>query len=122
MTRTPQEVLAHHSQALGAADLDEIVADFADDAVMITPAGAKSGIQGVREAFAQLVADLPDASWSVKRQVNANGVVLLAWTADAAGSHADDGVDTFVIADGMIRAQTVSYTLQRKSLQALAAR
>jgi hypothetical protein len=29
MTRTPQEVLAHHSQALGGADLDEIVAGFA---------------------------------------------------------------------------------------------
>ena len=29
MTRTPQEVMAHHSQALGAADLNEIVADFA---------------------------------------------------------------------------------------------
>ncbi len=33
MTRTPQEVFAHHGQAFGAGDLDEIVADFADDAV-----------------------------------------------------------------------------------------
>jgi ketosteroid isomerase-like protein len=114
MSRTPQEVLAHHSQALGAADLDEIVADFADDAVVITPAGAKRGRKGVREAFTQLLADLPDATWSVKKQTNADGVVLLAWTADAAGSRADDGVDTFLVQDGMIRAQTVSYTLQRK--------
>ncbi len=114
MTRTPQEVLAHHGQALGAADLDEIAADFADDAVVITPAGAKRGKEGVREAFRQLIADLPGAAWSVKRQVNADDVVLLAWTADAAGSRADDGVDTFVFQDGMIRAQTVNYTLQRK--------
>ena len=115
MTRTPQEVLAHHSQALGAANLDEIVADFADDAVMITPAGVKHGRQGAREAFTQLFADLPDATWSVKKQVNADGVVLLVWTADAAGSRAEDGVDTLVLQDGMIRAQTVSYTLQRKA-------
>jgi ketosteroid isomerase-like protein len=114
MTRTPQEVLTHHSQALGAADLDEIVADFADDAVLITPAGTKRGKVGVREAFTQLFADLPDATWSVKKQINADGVVLLAWTADAAGSRAEDGVDTLVVEDGMIRAQTVSYTLQRK--------
>lgn len=114
MTRTPQEVLAHHSQALGAANLDEIVADFADDAVVITPAGTKRGKQGAREAFTQLLADLPDATWSVKKQVNADGVVLLVWTADADGSRAEDGVDTLVLQDGMIRAQTVSYTLQRK--------
>ena len=30
MTRTPEEVFAHHAQALGAGDLDEIVADYAD--------------------------------------------------------------------------------------------
>jgi ketosteroid isomerase-like protein len=114
MTRTPQEVLAHHSRALVAADLDEIVADFADDAVVITPAGAKRGRAGVREAFTQLLADLPDAAWSVKKQTSADGVVMLEWTADAAGSRANDGVDTFVLEDGMIRVQTVCYTLQRK--------
>ena len=34
MTRTPEEVFSHHAQALGAGDLDEIVADYADDAVL----------------------------------------------------------------------------------------
>lgn len=114
MTRTPQEVMTHHSQALGAADLDEIVADFADDAVVITPAGAKRGKDGVREAFTQLIADLPGATFTAKGQVYGDDVLLLAWTADAAGSRADDGVDTFVFQDGLIRVHTVSYTLQRK--------
>ena len=114
MTRTPQEIMTHHSQALGAADLDEIVADFADDAVVITPTGAKRGQDGIREAFAQLFADLPDATFTAKSQVFGNDVILVAWTADAAGSRADDGVDTFVLRDGMIRVQTVYYTLQRK--------
>jgi ketosteroid isomerase-like protein len=41
MTRTPEEVFAHHAQALGAGDLDGIVADYTDDAVFITPAGVK---------------------------------------------------------------------------------
>jgi hypothetical protein len=43
-----------------------------------------------------------------------NGVISLAWTADAAGSRANDGVDTFVLEDGMIRVGTVSYTLKSK--------
>lgn len=114
MTRSPQEVLAHHSQALGAGDLDEIVVDFADDAVVITPAGAKCGKDGIREAFAQLIADLPDAAFTAKSQVYGDDVLLLEWTADAAESRAVDGVDTFVFQDGLIRVQTVHYTLQRK--------
>jgi ketosteroid isomerase-like protein len=51
MTRTPEEVFAHHAQALGAEDLDGILADYADDAVFITPAGVKRGQGGIREAF-----------------------------------------------------------------------
>jgi ketosteroid isomerase-like protein len=113
MTRTPQEVMSHHAPALSAGDLDEIVADFADDAVMITPAGPKYGKDGVREAFTQLLADLPQASWHLKKQITADDLVLLEWTADAARSRADDGVDTFLIRDGLIRAQTVHYTLQQ---------
>jgi ketosteroid isomerase-like protein len=35
-TRSPQEVFNHHAQALGAEDLDEIVADYSDDAIFIT--------------------------------------------------------------------------------------
>ena len=51
MTRTPEEVFAHHAEALGAGDLDEIVADYADDAVVITPAGTMRGKDGVRAAL-----------------------------------------------------------------------
>lgn len=46
--RTPQEVFAHHGQALAAGDLDEIVADYADDSFVITPAGIARGKEGIR--------------------------------------------------------------------------
>jgi ketosteroid isomerase-like protein len=59
MARSPQEVFAHHAQALGAGDLDAIVADYADDAVFISPTGVLRGPDGIRAAFTQLLADLP---------------------------------------------------------------
>src|SRR5258708_1484595 len=113
MTRMPEEVCAQQGEAFGAGDLDEIVADFADDAVVITPAGVKRGKDGVREAFTQLFADLPNAVWDLKTQIYEDDVLLLEWAADAAESRAD-GVDTFVFRDGLIHAETVHYTLQRK--------
>jgi hypothetical protein len=111
MARTPEEVFAHHAQALGAGDLEGIVEDYTDDAIFISPSGIKLGKAGVREAFTQLLADLPSAEWSLKTQIYHDDVLFLEW---AAATRADDGLDTFIFRDGQIRVQTVRYTLQHK--------
>ena len=103
MTRTPEEVFAHHAKALGAGDLDEIVADYADDAVFITSRGVMRGKEGVRAGFTLLLSDLPNASWALKTQIFDGDVLFLEWAADSAATHAEDGVDTFVFRDGLIR-------------------
>jgi ketosteroid isomerase-like protein len=114
MTRTPQEVFQHHVQALGAGDLDEIVADYTGDAVFITPAGVQRGKDGIRAAFTQLLADVPNAAWDLKTLIYEYDVLFLEWAADAAATFVEDGIDTFVFRDGLIQVQTVRYTLQRK--------
>ena len=112
MTRTPEEVFAHHAQALGSGDLEGIVADYAEDAFFISPAGVKRGKAGVREAFTQLLADVPNAAWDLKTLIYEEDVLFLEWTADAGATRVDDSLDTFVFRDGLIRVQTVRYTLQ----------
>ncbi len=114
MTRTPEEVFAHHVQSLGAGDLDEIVADYADDGILITPAGTRRGKDGIRAAFTQMLADVPDAAWNLKTQIYEDDVLFLEWAADAAATRVEDGLDTFIFSDGLIRVQTVRYTLQHK--------
>lgn len=109
-SRTPQEVFAHHGAALAAGDLDEILTDYAEDSVLITPAGVARGRQAIRRVFAQLLADIPDANWDLKTQLFDGYVLFLEWAADSAASRVDDGVDTFVFRDGVIAAQTVRYT------------
>ena len=42
-------------------------------------------------------------------------MLFLEWTAEAAATKVEDGIDTFVFADGLIRTQTVRYTLQHKT-------
>jgi len=114
MTRTPEEVFQHHAEALGAGDLDEIVADYTTDAVFIMPDGVKRGLDGVRAGFAQLLADVPDAVWELKTQIYERDLLFLEWGADAAATWIEDGIDTFVFDNGLIRAQTLRYTLQHK--------
>jgi uncharacterized protein (TIGR02246 family) len=113
MTRTPEEVFQHHAQALGGGDLDGIVEDYADDAVFISPGGVKRGKDGIREAFTQLLADVPNAAWDLKTLIFEGDALFLEWAADAGATRADDGLDTFIFRDGQIRLQTVRYTLQR---------
>jgi uncharacterized protein (TIGR02246 family) len=114
MTRTPEEVFAHHAQALGAGDLDEILADYADDAVFISPGGVLRGKDGIRAAFTRLLDDVPDAVWELKTQIFEGDVLFLEWAADSAATRVDDGIDTFLFSDGLIRVQTVRYTLHTK--------
>ncbi|OBG29887.1 nuclear transport factor 2 family protein [Mycobacterium sp. 852002-51057_SCH5723018] len=114
MTRTPQEVFAQHVKAVVEGDLDAIVADYTDDSVVITPAGAFHGRDAIRAAFVALLDDLPNAAWDIKTQIFDGDLLLLEWAAEAAVNRADDGVDTFVFRDGMIWAQTFRYTLKPK--------
>lgn len=114
MARTPQEVFQHHVEALGAEDLDGIVSDYADDAIFITPDGLKRGKDGVREAFARLLSDIPQAQWELPTQIYEGDVLFLEWKAESEQHKVEDGIDTFVFGDGLIRVQTVRYTLVPK--------
>jgi ketosteroid isomerase-like protein len=112
-TRTPQEVFQHHAEVLIAGDIDGIVSDYADDAVFITPDGTRRGKDGAREGFEKLLGDLPNAEWDVPTQIFEGDLLFIEWNAKSESTRADDGIDTFVFRDGLIRAQTVRYTLQR---------
>jgi ketosteroid isomerase-like protein len=112
--RTPQEVFAHHAQVLGAGDLDGIVSDYTDDAVFITPDGVLRGKDGIRQAFTKLLGDVPNAAWALPTQIYEGDILLLEWTAESARTRVEDGIDTFVFRDGLIRVQTVRYTLIKK--------
>src|ERR671937_623730 len=110
--RNPQEVFDHHAQALGAEDLEEIVADYSDDAVFVTPAGVLRGKDGIRQAFTELLTDVPQATWDIKTTIYEGDILFLEWGAEGGGNRIEDGIDTFVFRDGLIRVQTVRYTLQ----------
>jgi ketosteroid isomerase-like protein len=110
-TRTPQEIFQHHAEVLVAGDLDGIVSDYADDAIFITPSGILRGKDGVRKAFEGLLGDLPSAEWEVPTTIYEDDILLIEWKATSAKTKAEDGIDTFVFRDGLIRVQTVRYTL-----------
>ena len=91
------------------------MADYTDDALFITPDGVLRGKDGIRQAFTKLLSDLPVAEWEVPTTIFEGDVLFIEWKAVSENTMAVDGIDTFVFRDdGMIRVQTVRYTLQSK--------
>ena len=109
-TRTPEEVFAHHGKALGTEDLEDIVADYSDDAILVVQKQVYRGKDGARRVFTQLLGDVPQAQWELET-VFADDVLYLEWKAAGGGRSIEDGIDTFIFKDGMIRVQTVVYTV-----------
>ena len=109
--RTAEQIFAHHGQALGAEDLEAIVSDYTDDAVLVVHGDVYRGKDGARAVFTQLLADVPHATWDLDT-VFAGDVLYLEWKAQSdTARHVDDGVDTFVFDNGKIKVQTIKYTV-----------
>ncbi len=112
MARTPQETFQDHLKAVGAEDLDAIVADYAEDAVLITPSGVVRGSDGVRQAFTALLGEIPDAKWTVPTQIFEGDILFIEWTAGVREGPRR-GRRHLVFRDGLIQVHTVRYTLER---------
>jgi hypothetical protein len=112
MARTPQDIFQHHAEALVAGDLDGIVADYTDSSLYITPRGEYRGLDQIRQAYVEFLAELPDAKLDVPRLIFEGDVLYLEWTAEAPTVRVTDGTDTFVFSDDAIRVHTLHYTTQ----------
>jgi hypothetical protein len=112
MARTPREIFQSHAGALVAGDLDGILADYTDDSVYITPRGEHRGLDEIRRAYVEFLAELPDAKLDVPRLVFEGDVLYLEWTAEGSTVRVTDGTDTFVFSDDAIRVHTLRYTVQ----------
>jgi hypothetical protein len=109
--RTAEEVFADHRRRMSDGNLDEVVRNYAQDAVFVRPDLTLRGRDGVKQGLTELLAQPPDARWEM-HPVIAGEVVHLLWTARSRHAQVLDGVDTFVIRDGLIHAQTVRYTVR----------
>ena len=112
MARTPQEIFQHHAAALIAGDVDEFVADYDDDALVITAGGVLRGRDGARAFVTDMLGQLPNATLQVVTQIFEGDVLFLEWTADSDKAQIRDGVDTFVFRGDSIGVQTVRCTVE----------
>jgi ketosteroid isomerase-like protein len=103
------QVLSHHLRALGAGNLDEVLVDYVEDSVLVTPDGSIKGLAGIRAAFEGFLSGLfkPGTYELALDARHVEGeVAYITWHAKCAAADIVHGTDTFIVKDGKILVQT----------------
>ena len=111
--RSAAEVFDDHLRLSDEHRFDEdIERNVSPECVILERRGVFHGREGARTLARFLAGELPDARFTyVRRQVEGR-VLLLEWTAQARGARVRDWVDSYVIENGWIVAQTIRYTVE----------
>jgi hypothetical protein len=108
--RTTLEVLEHHLGAILTGDLDAVLADYADDAVVVWAEGVVRGDEALRAFFSGVITDVvpPGSYFWITQQIIEGEIAYYNWEAESPGLSMPFGTDTFIIRDGEIVIQTIS--------------
>ena len=100
-----KSVLDHHMSALLDGDIDEVMKDYADDAVLMTAGmGSAEGTDAIRQAFEMIPQEM-FAGFEITDEQISGEAALVTWKSDALTF----GTDTFWIRDDQILTQTVAF-------------
>jgi uncharacterized protein (TIGR02246 family) len=102
---TTTDVLDHHLKALAAGDVEELMRDYADDAVLISGSEPLRGKPAIEQMFKNISANPPNIVEDVR--VVEGDVAYIVWH----NEHMPFGTDTFVLRDGKIVCQTVAFKM-----------
>ena len=107
-TQQTEAVLEHHLRSIDAKDVDAIIQDYAEDAVLFSPEATLRGKAELRTFFTRLVEGLTQETsdnFKMLRQDVVGETAYIFWKVDGSMPM---GTDTFVVRDGKIVTQTLS--------------
>jgi ketosteroid isomerase-like protein len=110
-----EAVLNHHLQCFGAGDLEELLKDYTDETVFLSPDGRLTGLEQLREAYQGFFAGLfkPGTYEFTMDHMEIEGeVAFIAWHSVNEGADVTLGTDTFIVRDGKIAFQTFAAKIE----------
>ena len=111
-----EKFLADRIAAFARGDLDTLVAQYGDNAIVITPMGTLADRASIRSMMEGVVAEFaqPGVKFEMLSQAAIGEVVTFAWKAETARSVYDLGAETYVVRDGLVAYQTLALKAQAK--------
>jgi hypothetical protein len=115
--RSAADVLQDHLQLREAAELDEdLCRNYATDVVLLTARGVLHGHTGVRASAAFLYEAAAGHEYRYHLTVADDRMAMLEWSATGHDVSIVDGIDSYLIEDGRIKAQTIHYRVLSRDL------
>ena len=115
--RSAADVLQDHLQLREAAELEEdLRRNYATDVVLLSARGVLRGHEGVRTSAAFLYEAAAGHEYCYHLTVADDRMAMLEWSAAGHDTRIVDGVDSYLIEDGMIKAQTIHYRVRSREL------
>lgn len=106
MTRSIQEVFGSHRKAIESLDFENLAADYAEDAVLITIDGAFVGREAImNDFFKPSLSRFTNVRFDFEKTVFDTDLCLLQWSAEMEGASIPRGTAVFLIRDGLIQRQ-----------------
>ena len=112
-----EAVLNHHLESFGAGDVDELLKDYTEDSVFMSPDGRLTGLDALRMAFEGFFSGLfkPGSYEFTMDATDIEGeVAFIAWHSSNEGAEVTLGTDTFIVRDGKIAVQTFAAKIEER--------
>lgn len=111
-----ESVLDHHLEMIDQLDLDGVMSDYAEDAVLITEEETYRGHEEIREMFDSLLGEFEELMmFSLETRKVEDECAYIVWEAETAETEYEYASDTFIIRDGEIVIQTLAANATPKS-------
>jgi hypothetical protein len=115
--RSAADVLQDHLRLREAAELEEdLRRNYATDVVLLSARGVLRGHEGVRASAAFLYEAGAGHEYRYHLTIADDRTAMLEWSAAGHDTRIVDGVDSYLIEDGQIKAQTIHYRVQSREL------
>ena len=102
-----EETLLHHVEAFAKGDLDALMSDYCEDAVLVTPDGILRGSGEIETFFEEFLADFPPSSTFELSQCTAERTMAyIVWSGRSEHLDIPFATETFMVRDGKILTQT----------------
>lgn len=106
--RTTTQLIDNHLQCFHGGDLDGILADYAEIAVLFTPEATLRGRDAIRALFVAMLAEFgqPGTGFQLEQRAVEGDHGYIRWTAKTADRVYELGTDTFFVQDDKIAVQS----------------
>lgn len=104
-----KKVVEHHLNSFVDNDMEAVMSDYAEDAILVTPDSTFSGKEAIRGFFAELMPAFPTGESTIELQTMyiKGHLVYIVWHGSSPMLDVPFATDTFIIEDDMIKVQTL---------------